>query len=1012
MNKKEFKNPGAQYRGLPFWSLNGKLEKDELIRQVGVLKEMGMGGAFIHSRTGLATEYMSDEWMELVRVCALEMEKLGMKAYLYDEDRWPSGTAGGLVTAEPRFRQKFIAMDILEPEQFSAINYSQNFVAAFAAKIDGNNIYDYYPVQFSLNVKEGYKVLAYHIQEQAPQSFYNGYTYLDTLNREATEKFIELTHEKYKAACGDMFGKELLGIFTDEPHRGAFLNSFGLLNAGRETFIPWTYELFCVFKERQGYDVRDILPEVWFKKDGKPFSRAAYHYIETLMQMFLENFAKPYHDWCRKNKLIVTGHVLHEDSLSCQTTMCGSVMRYYEYMDYPGVDILTEGNGNFWVAKQVYSAAKQLGKKFVLSELYGCTGWQMSFQSHKAVGDWQSALGISLRCHHLSWYTMSGEAKRDYPASIFFQSGWYKDYNYVEDYFARINAVIMSGKSVTELLVVSPIESAWGLSHYKTYVNAFGVTEEEYQQLENEYNSTFKFLADNGIDFDYADEEMLSRLYSVTLEDGKPVLKVGKMRYSKVLVSGLMTIRNTTLQALEKFAALGGEVVFSGRNPSYIDGVEADKLPEFKRIKFSGESFAGEFCSKAKVNILLTNQNGEPCKNMICHIRELKDGYFVFIVNSDRENAANGVRIAVDKPLAAEIWDLRSGEIIVADFKTTSSGVSLTADFAPAGEILLRLKKDAVAKKKSGTRQLKQIALPDKFKVTLNEPNALVLDFAEYFIDGKKCGADEVLRIDQKIRSEFNMRQRGGEMIQPWFAKKYLNASADDRVCSLDLDFTFAVQDMPEKISLALETPEKWTLNLNGAIIPSAPVGTFIDNSLFVVEIEAALLKQGENKLRLSAVFNDVLDLENIYLLGDFGVKIKKNYCVITKFAGALKAGDLAEQGLPFYSGAITYHIPVKKGVYDVVSENMPAALIKAAGEDEEKIIAFAPFEAKNIRARNELKITLVNTRKNLFGPLHLVPAVHGATAPEHFRTTGDFYTQSFNLIPQGLGDIKILKVL
>lgn len=55
--KKIFKDPGADYRSKPFWSWTGKMEEKELFRQLDILKEMGFGGAFMHSRVGLATEY-------------------------------------------------------------------------------------------------------------------------------------------------------------------------------------------------------------------------------------------------------------------------------------------------------------------------------------------------------------------------------------------------------------------------------------------------------------------------------------------------------------------------------------------------------------------------------------------------------------------------------------------------------------------------------------------------------------------------------------------------------------------------------------------------------------------------------------------------------------------------------------------------------------------------------------------------------------------------------------------
>ena len=64
-----FENPTAEYRRAPFGSWNAKLEKDQLLRQIEHLKAMGFGGFHMHSRTGLATEYLSDEFMEMVKAC-------------------------------------------------------------------------------------------------------------------------------------------------------------------------------------------------------------------------------------------------------------------------------------------------------------------------------------------------------------------------------------------------------------------------------------------------------------------------------------------------------------------------------------------------------------------------------------------------------------------------------------------------------------------------------------------------------------------------------------------------------------------------------------------------------------------------------------------------------------------------------------------------------------------------------------------------------------------------------
>ena len=82
-----FKSPTSEYRGTPFWAWNCRLEKDELLRQIDVMKEMGFGGAHMHVRTGLDTPYLSDEFFDLISACVDKSEREGMLAWLYDEDR-------------------------------------------------------------------------------------------------------------------------------------------------------------------------------------------------------------------------------------------------------------------------------------------------------------------------------------------------------------------------------------------------------------------------------------------------------------------------------------------------------------------------------------------------------------------------------------------------------------------------------------------------------------------------------------------------------------------------------------------------------------------------------------------------------------------------------------------------------------------------------------------------------------------------------------------------------------
>ena len=103
-----FKNPTSEYRGTPFWAWNGDLQEEELLRQIDVFKEMGFGGFHMHTRAGMSTEYLSDKFMSLVRSCTDKAKRDKMLSWLYDEDCWPSGFAGGYVTKDKKYRARHI----------------------------------------------------------------------------------------------------------------------------------------------------------------------------------------------------------------------------------------------------------------------------------------------------------------------------------------------------------------------------------------------------------------------------------------------------------------------------------------------------------------------------------------------------------------------------------------------------------------------------------------------------------------------------------------------------------------------------------------------------------------------------------------------------------------------------------------------------------------------------------------------------------------------------------------
>jgi len=1014
-----FNSPGNEWRGKPFWSWNGKLDKDELIRQIHIMKKMGMGGYFMHSRTGLETEYLSDEWFNMINACTEEGEKTDMEVWLYDEDRWPSGLAGGLVTKEKKFRERFLHMLIVSPENFK---WDDEALAIFICELKDKVICTNHRQIHSTdeaNAKSGESYLIFKIELPNESSFYNGTTYIDTMNPEATKEFIRVTHEKYKEKCGGKFGTVIKGVFTDEPRRANMFYVFGHQASGSLASAAWTDKMPEEFQKRMGYDLIPCLPELFLRVNGNEVAKVKWDFVEVTQQLFLDNYAKICQKWCNENNLIITGHILEESNLIMQTAFCSSVMRYYEFMDYPGMDELTEGEKKYWSAKQLSSAGRQTGKKWLLSELYGCTGWQFNFQSHKAVGDWQTLFGINLRCHHLSWYTMKGEAKRDYPASILHQSGWWKDYDVVETYFARMGVMLNTGDPCRDLLVIHPIESAW------SRVGAFTFqTDPVIQELEKKFREIFAWLTSEKIDFDYGDEEMVSRLYKISKdENGNAILNVGEAAYRGVLVAGLTTIRKTVLDVLKKFAAAGGEVVFAGEPPEYVNAEKSNEAKSFAATvtttPFNKKAVMAE-CAKCVAHpVTITNvETGEIMEKIFCQLRKNGNEYILVLLNTDLENPTGKIKITAKvQPTKIVEWDCITANREKINSNKSGENIEFITSLTIAGSKVFVFS-DSVDESIPPKQDL-HISSSEKFDgpfdYTLNEPNICVLDFAEFKIDnGKWMPELEILKIDRKCRECFDIPYRGGQMVQPWYRDMLRGHAKPEPKGKVSLAFTFDIEEIPEEdLTFCMEEPENFSVKINGNKINFAEnPDTWVDICFKKTVLPVLMLRQGTNRVEIETDFHEEISLEALYLFGNFGVKLDGKNKILTNLPAKLGTGCITTQGLPFYSGAVRYSLPIKN--YDTTEKTIisapknEGALIKVFADD--KLVGCAPWHPYEVDITEAIKsgckkieLEVVLTRRNTFGPLHQIPLKTVAYGPGSFITEGENFSEDYMLYPAGL---------
>ena len=298
---KQFERPESKFRGAPFWAWNCRLDKDTVLRQVDVFKEMGLGGFTIHCRTGLATEYMGDEFMEIVRAVVEKARRLNMKVYLYDEDRWPSGFGGGKVTKDPAYRGRYLVFTPIRSEDrgktgddvggSSARARAKGdgvLLARYEVTLKGGYLADYRMLE---DGEEGSNVWYAYMEVNAPSPWYNNEAYVNTLDKKAIDRFIETTHEPYYEALGDDFGELIPSIFTDEPQ---FVHKtvLGKAEDRSDIIIPYTDDFEETYLAAYQDSFLGHLPEVfWELPDGR-ISVTRYRYHDHVAERFACAFSE------------------------------------------------------------------------------------------------------------------------------------------------------------------------------------------------------------------------------------------------------------------------------------------------------------------------------------------------------------------------------------------------------------------------------------------------------------------------------------------------------------------------------------------------------------------------------------------------------------------------------------------------------------------------------------------------------------------------------------------------
>ncbi|NLR59206.1 hypothetical protein HGH93_13910 [Chitinophaga polysaccharea] len=967
-----FKSPGRDYGTVPFWVWNTKITKTLVDSMLNDYRKNDFGGVIIHARPGLITEYLSKDWFDLFDYSVQQAKKLGLNIWIYDENSYPTGFAGGLVADQM-------------PESY---NQGQMLYMEEATQLPS----DLSPFFLCLKEEGGvYKDITLHTaDESGKQGHYQlfrkvnyqksnrgsvagpiGVSYVDLMAKGVTDKFIDVTYKPYENVVGREFGKTVKGVFSDEPT---------IINEGQHS-VRWTPDLFDRFSYTWGYDLRLHLPSL-FKEVGD-WKRVRHNYYQVLLTLFIDRWAKPTYRYMAAHQLTGTGHYWEHGWPSPYHGPDNMAM--YAWQQMPGIDMLfNQYNedkpvqfGNIRAVRELGSVANQLGKTRTLSETYGGGGWELTFKDMKRLADWEFVLGVNFLNQHLSFSTLTGARKYDYPPSFSYHEPWWPYYNEMNHYYTRLSYLLSKGQQYNDILVLEPTTSAW--MYY-----ARNGENKRFFDITKAFNDFVTMMQRANLEYDLGSESIIKDQGSV---QGSRFV-IGKRAYEYVVIPpGMENMDSTTFRLLQKYIAAGGKVVYF-EQVQLIDGAPNKALNAIRQT-VNDVSRSALLHQLHNNGFSITALHGDTIGGNIYHQRRrLADGELLLLTNASMTSAATGKIDMKGKDVLA--LDLYTGGIHHYDYTPQPDGVSIAFDIPPAGSKML-----FVADKKLPGYE-KEIApaqwiTANASSTTVSRPasNTLTIDFCDLQLHQPDSGYSQ-LHVGVASNTAFKHFGFTDGVGNPWNNRtQYRDAIVRRDTFATGTGYTatyhFNVQAGVnyQDFRAVIEHPELWQqVKINGVAIRSEPGQWWLDRSFGVYKI-GQYVKAGDNELAVTvSPMRVYAEIEPVYILGDFNLEAAAQGWNIVA-PRPLQLGSWRNQGLPLYGQEITYTktFTATQGTSYAIALGQwkgTVAAVKVNGRLAGTIIA----EPNRLEigsfikdGNNTVEVTVIGSLKNLLGPFYNKPA-------------------------------------
>jgi hypothetical protein len=986
-----FQNPPAEYRTAPFWVWNNDVSKENIDKTLTGFKEHGIGGAFLHPRYGLITEYLSDDWWELVGYALQKAEELDIKLWMYDENSFPSGFGGGHVAAEmPGANSEGVALkpyfiDVLRiPKEVDRPKH-------IFKKVDGNWIEITNDFKKEKGKKGEFCVL--DLNDYETSKWFGGYSYVDLLKPGVTEKFIEITMPGYEKTLGAEFGKRVPGIFTDEPNTSA-------RSAGPIRYTPDLYEQF---EKRWGYKLEPNLMSL-ITETGD-WQKVRHNYQSVILQLFIDRWSKPWHKYTEEKNLLWTGHYWEHGWPSPKEGPDNMAM--YAWHQTPAIDMLFNAEelrpdqfGNIRNVKELSSVANQFNRHRTLSETYGASGWELTFDDMKRLGDWEYVLGVNSMVQHLAYISLLGDRKHDFPQGFGPYSPYWGVYRYQTDYFARLSIALSSGFQKNNILIIEPTTTAW------MYYNPRNARNGKMKELKENFESFLTNLEHYQVEYDLGCENIIKDHGKIV--DNKFV--INKAGYGLVILPpGIENLDKATIALLKKYVDAGGNVLQLGANLKFADGnnysfAELQKSKTWRIVDNPDKKIYTELAANENIEF----ENLDSIQVKIFHQRrEFENGQLLFVTNFDKNRQAE---ILINM-LGKSVIDLDAAKGVIGPytFKKKRGRVHFSIALQPSGSRLLFISNEKGESKKE-VPKTRELVESGKSSIKRNAPNILNIDYVELTMGKFKAKPMYFYTAGTEIW------KKHGFPDNPWvsssqFKTELVDADNFKKGSGFTVCYPFYVDDdwNKQEVKLVVERAELYQVSVNGKVVTPQEWERWLDPG-FNVFVISDFVRKGRNEVVIKASpFSIYCELEPVYLLGDFKVNPQAKGWLLSngKQPGI---GSWKAAGMPFYGQSVSYSKTVNAKVEGDYIVRLPewngtVAEVNIDGKHF-GIIQTKPYELKTYfkYGMHKIEVVVNGSNKNTLGPHHNFHTP-GIVTPWSFKTAPEIQPSgnSYDLLDYGL---------